>query len=160
MWLTGGGESRRRRANRIDPSYADDCYAQLRRCPAREEPCCWSYTRAFLVSVGDLRDSAGRRFTWFPLGIRHEGMFGHRGLSHSLVFALVVSLIVSFLALPRIPQRWTRFLLLCYFFVVTASHGILDAMTDGGLGVAFFAPFDDTRYLFPFRPIKVTADSM
>ena len=29
-------------------------------------------------------------------------------------------------------------------------------MTDGGLGVAFFAPFDDTRYFFPFRPIKVS----
>jgi inner membrane protein len=39
---------------------------------------------------------------------------------------------------------------------VTVSHGILDAMTDGGRGVAFFAPFDDTRYFFPFRPIKVS----
>jgi inner membrane protein len=28
-------------------------------------------------------------------------------------------------------------------------------MTDGGLGIAFFAPFDDSRYFFPFRPIKV-----
>ena len=92
----------------------------------------------------------------FPLGIRHDGVLGHRGLSHSLVFALVVSLIVSFLAFPRISQRWIKFLLFFYFFVVTASHGILDAMTDGGLGVAFFAPFDDTRYFFPFRPIKVS----
>jgi membrane-bound metal-dependent hydrolase YbcI (DUF457 family) len=40
--------------------------------------------------------------------------------------------------------------------IVTASHGILDAITDGGLGVAFFAPCDDTRYFFPFRPIKVS----
>jgi inner membrane protein len=29
-------------------------------------------------------------------------------------------------------------------------------MTDGGLGIAFFAPFDNTRYFFPFRPIKVS----
>jgi inner membrane protein len=85
------------------------------------------------------------------LGIRHEGMFGHRGLSHSLVFALILGLIVSFLA---DPQRWIRFF--WFFFIVTASHGVLDAMTDGGLGVAFFSPFDDTRYLFPFRPIKAT----
>ena len=92
----------------------------------------------------------------FPLGISYDNVLGHRGLSHSLVFALVLSLIVSFLALPRVPRRWTRFLLFCYFFVVTLSHGILDAMTDGGLGVAFFAPFDDTRYFFPFRPIKVS----
>ena len=47
-------------------------------------------------------------------------------------------------------------MLCCYFFAVTASHGILDAMTDGGRGIAFFAPFDDTRYFLPFRPIKVS----
>jgi hypothetical protein len=28
-----------------------------------------------------------------------------------------------------------------YFFVATASHGLLDAMTDGGMGVAFFFAF-------------------
>jgi inner membrane protein len=92
----------------------------------------------------------------FRLGVSYEDMLGHRGLSHSIVFALALSLIVAFLAFPRIPQRWTRLLLFSYFFVVTASHGILDAMTDGGLGIAFFAPFDDTRYFFPFRPIKVS----
>jgi inner membrane protein len=92
----------------------------------------------------------------FPLGIGYEDMLGHRGLSHSLVFALVLSLIAAFIALPRVPQKWTRFFLVSYFFAVTASHGILDAMTDGGLGIAFFAPFDDTRYFFPFRPIKVS----
>ncbi len=29
-------------------------------------------------------------------------------------------------------------------------------MTNGGLGVAFFAPFDNTRYFFPWRPIQVS----
>src|SRR5215468_4654933 len=29
-----------------------------------------------------------------------------------------------------------------YFFLATASHGLLDALTDGGPGVAFFSPFD------------------
>jgi inner membrane protein len=92
----------------------------------------------------------------FPLGIRYEDMLGHRGLSHSLAFALVLSWLVAFLAFPRLPQSWTRFLLFSYFFIVTASHGALDAMTDGGLGIAFFAPFDNTRYFLPFRPIKVS----
>jgi inner membrane protein len=92
------------------------------------------------------------------IGIRfsYEDMLGHRGLSDSLVFALVLSSIVTFLAFPRVPQRWTRLLLFSYFFTVTASHGILDAMTDGGLGIAFFAPFDNARNFFPFRPIKVS----
>jgi inner membrane protein len=39
---------------------------------------------------------------------------------------------------------------------VMASHGILDALTRGGEGVAFFAPFDDTRYFFPWRPVRVS----
>ena len=50
------------------------------------------------------------------------------------------------------------------FFIVlffsTISHAILDAMTTGGLGVAFFAPFENTRYFFEWRPIKVSPIGM
>lgn len=46
--------------------------------------------------------------------------------------------------------------LLNFFFVVTAAHGLLDAFTDGGLGVAFFAPFDNSRYFFPWQPLVVS----
>lgn len=54
--------------------------------------------------------------------------------------------------------RWAayRIRLALYFFFATASHGVLDAMSNGGLGVAFFAPFDNTRYFFPFRPVEVS----
>jgi membrane-bound metal-dependent hydrolase YbcI (DUF457 family) len=40
--------------------------------------------------------------------------------------------------------------------LITASHGFFDALTSGGLGIAFFAPFDNTRYFFPIRPIPVS----
>jgi inner membrane protein len=43
-----------------------------------------------------------------------------------------------------------------YFFLATASHGLLDALTNGGLGVAFLSPFDTTRYFFGFRPVAVS----
>jgi inner membrane protein len=33
-------------------------------------------------------------------------------------------------------------------------------MTNGGLGVAFFSPFDNTRYFFPWRPILVSPISL
>jgi hypothetical protein len=33
-------------------------------------------------------------------------------------------------------------------------------MTDGGLGVAFFAPFHNERYFFPWRPIAVSPIGM
>ena len=42
------------------------------------------------------------------------------------------------------------------FSLVTLSHGVLDAFTDGGLGIAFFAPFDASRYFFPWRPLAVS----
>ena len=65
----------------------------------------------------------------------------------------VLSGVVVALAFREEPWRAMRFRLFLYFLLATASHGFLDAMTHGGLGIAFFAPFDDTRYLFPFRPI-------
>ena len=43
-----------------------------------------------------------------------------------------------------------------FFFLVTASHGVLDAITDDGLGIAFFSPFSNTRYFLPWRPLRVS----
>ncbi len=44
-----------------------------------------------------------------------------------------------------------------YFgFVSCASHAFLDAMTNGGLGVALFWPFSSGWIFFPFRPIQVS----
>jgi len=43
-----------------------------------------------------------------------------------------------------------------WFAVVTASHGMFDALTNGGRGIAFFAPFSNHRYFFPWRPIQVS----
>lgn len=36
------------------------------------------------------------------------------------------------------------------------SHGILDAMTNGGRGVGFLIPFDNKRFFFPCRNILVS----
>ena len=89
-------------------------------------------------------------FWW---GIPYDDLLGHRGLSHSLVFAAALSMVVVAIAFKGEAWRTARARLVLYFFLATASHGFLDAFTHGGLGVAFFAPFDNTRYLFPFRPI-------
>ena len=37
-----------------------------------------------------------------------------------------------------------------------SSHGLLDALTQGGYGVALFSPFDAIRYNFPFTPIIIS----
>ena len=46
--------------------------------------------------------------------------------------------------------------LFVFLFLAMASHGVLDAMTNGGLGVAFFSPFNNGRYFFPFHPVEVS----
>ncbi|SRR6266545_4273063 len=93
----------------------------------------------------------------FALGIDYGDLLGHRGLSHSLLFAALWSLLVvlwEFRAVTRRSKQWWA--LFGLFFLATASHGVLDALTNGGLGVAFFSPFDTTRYFFPWRPINVS----
>jgi inner membrane protein len=85
----------------------------------------------------------------FRLGVPYASAFGHRGFTHSLLFAICVA------GALRLGTKcsWATALLL---FLSTASHGILDAFTDGGLGVGFFIPFSERRYFFPFRPIRVS----
>src|SRR6266852_1702626 len=93
----------------------------------------------------------------FAFGVQYGDMLGHRGLTHSLVFALLVGFVAAWITLLATPPGQTAWpLLVPYFFVVTSSHGILDAMTNGGLGIAFFAPFSNARYFFPWRPIEVS----
>ncbi len=92
----------------------------------------------------------------FIFRIPYKSAFGHRGISHSIAFAVAIAFL-AFWALPsrcrEIPARrwlWT------YLFLATVSHGVLDAFTNGGRGIAFFAPFDYDRYFFPVTPIEVS----
>jgi inner membrane protein len=91
----------------------------------------------------------------FHLGVRYGDFWGHRGFTHSLLFAAIQATLVVLIAFRRIASS-ERNLVWLYFFLATASHGLLDAMTNGGLGVAFFSPFDTTRYFFSWRPILVS----
>jgi inner membrane protein len=93
----------------------------------------------------------------FWLGIPYDHPLGHRGFSHSLLFAGVSSLLVAvlFFSGHRLASRlwWT---VVGALFVAGASHGLLDACTDAGLGVGFLVPFDDTRYFLPWRPLATS----
>jgi inner membrane protein len=93
----------------------------------------------------------------FGLGISYDSRFGHRGLTHSLPFALFWAFLVvwcEFKEIKRFSGRWWG--MFAFFFVVTASHGVLDALTNGGRGVAFFSPFSGERYFFPWHGIEVS----
>src|SRR5262245_19203632 len=89
----------------------------------------------------------------FQLGISYADDFGHRGFSHSLFVAALLALTAAFgfriLHAPRGQIFW-------FVFVAAASHGILDAFTNGGLGVAFFWPWSGERYFAPIAVIEVS----
>jgi inner membrane protein len=90
----------------------------------------------------------------YALGVPYDSVFGHRGLTHSLAFAAVYAAVclIAFRDTFGRERRWV-WLYLCF---ATASHGVLDAMTAGGGGIAFFAPFVNERYHLPWRPILVS----
>ena len=93
----------------------------------------------------------------FSFGIEYGDLLGHRGLTHSLCFALILGMVIVWFAFEdvvKFSRAW--WILSMYFFLVTGSHGFIDAMTSGGLGVAFFSPFDTTRYFLPWRPLTVS----
>src|SRR5262245_28235641 len=78
----------------------------------------------------------------FGFGIPYAHPLGHRGLSHSITFALVLALAVWFWR-ARGAGLFSPASVALFFVAWFAclSHGVLDAFTDGGLGVGFFVPF-------------------
>ena len=87
----------------------------------------------------------------FNFGIAYGSPLGHRGFTHSILFALLWALFLMF-SLGR-NNKVVWFLVI---FVSTLSHGVLDAMTSGGKGVGFFIPFNNNRFFFPFQDIRVS----
>jgi inner membrane protein len=113
-------------------------------------PMSWPY-HALTPVLGLLPDVDAAAF---PLGIPYDARFGHRGFCHSLLFALLSAGLAALATSGALGVPWWR--LWACFFAVIGLHPVLDALTDGGLGVALFSPFDDRRYFFPWRPIRVS----
>ncbi len=91
----------------------------------------------------------------FEFGISYSHWLGHRGLTHSFFFAALWSVLVLFLFFRK-ESKDKPFLYFTVLFAVTASHGVLDAMTTGGRGIGFFIPFVNERYFLPWRFIQVS----
>ncbi|MGE8273853.1 metal-dependent hydrolase [Stenotrophomonas sp.] len=102
----------------------------------------------------------------FALHVPYADAFGHRGASHSLLFAGVLAVLATLLAFFGSRRPWSA--PLCqprlastvqaatFVFVCAASHPLLDALTSGGLGVALAWPWSEHRFFAPWRPIRVS----
>jgi inner membrane protein len=94
----------------------------------------------------------------FWLGVPYGDPLGHRGFTHSICFALLLSGLLCLVERRRSGGfSWPLF---AYLSACGISHGLYDALTSGGLGVAFFSPFDNGRYFLPWRPIVVSPISV
>lgn len=89
----------------------------------------------------------------FALDVPYAHPFGHRGASHSLFVALVLGGLLAALWPASSARVRARAGLLGA--LTMASHGLLDTLTDGGLGVALLWPLSDERFFAPWRPIPV-----
>ena len=83
--------------------------------------------------------------------IPYSHPFGHRGFTHSILFAIIWATILAL-----IFTKTKRKLFFIVLFLSTLSHGVLDALTTGGKGVGFLIPFNNDRFFFPWKVIKVS----
>lgn len=93
----------------------------------------------------------------FRLGIGYAHELGHRGFSHALPVALLVGAVAALLAGPLRSRRLTAFL---FIALACASHGLLDMLTNGGLGVALAWPLSEQRFFFPVQVIDASPLSL
>src|SRR5262249_48114201 len=83
-------------------------------------------------------------------------MLGHRGITHSLAFAVLLGGVVTALLFRAPEWNGCRGRVWLYLALATASHGVLDAMNTAVTGIAFFPPLDHARYFLPWRLIPVS----
>lgn len=89
----------------------------------------------------------------FKFGVAYGDAWGHRGAAHSIVFALIVSALATVAHRQLASSPWKSG---SFVGLAALSHPLLDACTNGGLGVALGWPWTDHRWFAPFRPIEVS----
>ncbi|MCG5053219.1 MAG: metal-dependent hydrolase [Myxococcales bacterium] len=90
------------------------------------------------------------------LGQPDHGLLGHRGFTHTWVFAgLVAALAYWIFRRGRYPVR-----VAVLSFLVVASHGVLDAATTDSRGIALLWPLLPERITLPLRPIPVAPSGL
>ena len=97
-------------------------------------------------------DAIGRSVPGFSGDLEFVG--GHRGFTHSLLFAGMLGLVVGFTTCVSPLWQGYRARLAIFIAAATAAHGALDAVTTIGEGIQFFSPLSLQRYTSWWKPIR------
>jgi inner membrane protein len=89
----------------------------------------------------------------FKLGMAYGGMTGHRGFTHTLLFALLLGLAGYVLAPRWGMRRWAGY---AWIALCALSHPLLDMLTNAGAGIALLWPLDLAHRFFGWRPIAAS----
>lgn len=86
----------------------------------------------------------------WPLGIPDNSLLAHRGLTHSIPFALALGALFAVAGFRRPEWTGARLRIGIVLALAIMTHGLLDSTTTYGWGVEFWAPFSQVRYrLYP-----------
>lgn len=83
----------------------------------------------------------------------YGAMCGHRGFTHSLLFGVAIAAVAAPISFRHFQMRFWP--LAGILFAITASHAVLDVLTDGGFGIPLFWPVSNQRF-GPCGPIHVS----
>ena len=93
----------------------------------------------------------------FRIGIPYAHPMGHRGFFHSFLFAAIIGIFFAYIFFSRNEARAKKYTMISFVFILIGfMHCLLDAMTNGGLGIGLFIPFSYQRYFLPWKPIEVS----
>ena len=88
----------------------------------------------------------------FTFGIPYSSPWGHRGFTHSISFAILMGVLIwllrTLISTQNSKPKYGSLYWGLIAMLVTLSHPILDAFTNGGMGVALWWPFSEERIFF------------
>ena len=93
----------------------------------------------------------------FRFNVAYSHALGHRGATHSVAFALALAILALALARQLHSSRLVAFM---FVAVAAISHGLLDMLTNGGMGVALWWPWSGERLFAPWQVIEVSPLSL
>ncbi len=96
----------------------------------------------------------------WPLHIPNTSLFGHRAITHSLTFALVVAVAATLICFRGSQWTQVRGRMAIVLGLALVSHACLDALSTYSVGVEFFAPFSQQRFRFPWTPLGAPGGSV